>query len=332
MTARLALCIPAYNQPGFLREALDSLCDQGLDRGQFVVAISDDASPTPLEPVVEEYTSRLSIAYRRQPANRGHLANWDAAWQLVDTPFVAFLAHDDVLTPGHLGRALAAIDADPAAVLVASLALSQPFPGALKSHAYGILPRGAQQASYSTTYRWECDEWMAMGLVTTPSSIVGSVFRRDAFAKCRAWLDFPLWHDRLMLAEVGLYGRVLTVPWIAGVYRTGDWQLSGRIWQSDMTEFRRATAAVLGWCRERGIDVLKFWVEHICAAADDERVMYLQMVGSAFDDEQFNTLRRECEARLGGPIRIGRLERLGVPAPLVKLMRAVDRRLLGRHA
>ena len=168
---------------------------------------------------------------------------------------------------------------------------------------------------------------MALGLVSTPSSMVGSVLRTDAFRKCRAWQSYPIWHDRLMLAEMGLHGGILTLPWIAGHYRTGDWQLSGQIWQPDMSEFNQATAAVLAWCSTNQIDVLGFWVDHICAAAPSERLLYLQMVRSALEPAVFDDIKRQCEARLNTRLPLGRLERLGIPAPIVELLRSVDRRL-----
>ena len=65
---RLTVCIPAYNQPDLLRETLTSLCDQGFERDDFIVAVSDDASPLPLEDVVVEFRDRLQIMLRPQRA------------------------------------------------------------------------------------------------------------------------------------------------------------------------------------------------------------------------------------------------------------------------
>lgn len=324
----LAIGIPAYNQPDFLREALTSLCDQGLSRDRFVVSIADDASPTPLQGVVDEFRDRLPIVYHRHPENVGHLANWDAAWQLVEAPFIAFLAHDDVIAPGHFARALAAIEQQDEIVLVSSLVLCQSHPGALNTYQQGLLLRGAGGgASFTRPYRWDRAEWMAIGLVATPNSIVGSVFRTDAFRKCREWTSYPIWHDRLMLTEMGLHGGVLTLPWIAGHYRTSDWQLSGQLWQHDMSEFRKVSDVVLAWCSANQIDVVRFWIDQICTAPPGERLLYLQMVRSALDPAVFEHIKRESEARLNSRLPLGRLERLGLPAPIVELLRRVDRRL-----
>lgn len=324
---QLAIGIPAYNRPDFLREALTSLCDQDLDPDRFVVAIADDASPTPLDGVIDEFRERLPILYHRHPHNIGHLANWDAAWQLADAPFITFLAHDDVIAPGHFARALAAIEPDDEVVLVSSLVLCQRHPGALNTYQQGVLLGGDAGASFTRPYRWGRDEWMALGLVATPNSIVGSVFRTSAFRQCRTWRTYPIWHDRLMLAEMGLHGGVLTLPWIAGHYRTSDWQLSGQIWQRDMSEFRAVSDVVMAWCVANQIDVVRFWIDQICTAPPGERLLYLQMVRSALDSATFEAIKRECEARLDTRLPLGRLERLGLPAPLVALLRRVDRRL-----
>lgn len=327
---RLAICIPAYNQPEFLREALTSLCEQDLVRDQFVVAISDDASPTSLHEVVDAFRSRLPIIFHRHERNVGHLANWDAAWQLADAPFISFLAHDDVVAPGHLARALAAIEGDADTVLVSSLIVCQSHPGALDTHPHGVLLRGSAGTSFTTPYRWDRAEWMALALVTTPNSVIGSVFRTAAFRQCRDWTSYPIWHDRLMLAEMGVHGNVVTLPWIAGQYRTGDWQLSGQLWQTDMSEFKQASQVVLRWCEAAGIAVLPFWVDHICAASDRHRIVYLQMLRGALEASQFADIKRQCERRLGTRLNLSRLERLGIPAPIAELLRTVDRRLLRR--
>lgn len=326
----LAVCIPAYNQPQFLAEALNSLCDQGLDRDAYVVAVSDDGSPTPLQPVVDSFRSRLNIVYRRHEPNVGHLANFDASWQLVDAPFISFLSHDDLVAPGQLGRALAVISADPQVSLVSSLILCQSHPGALDTQPHGMLLRGRDKASFTAPYVWDPAEWLALASVTTPNSIVGSVFRTESFRQCHDWKAFPVWHDRLMLGEMGIHGTVVTLPWIGGHYRTGTWQLSSQLWQADMGEFRKATTVVLAWCARLGISLIDFWVDHISASPAQDRVRYLQMLRASFDRSLFLEIKRRCEERLGVRLPLSRLDRLGVPAPIASLLRTVDRLITRR--
>jgi len=323
--ARLTVCIPAYNQPRFLHEALASLCDQGLRRDQYVVAISDDASPTSLAPVAASFDDKLQIVFHRNETNIGHLANFERSSRLSETELLTFLPHDDLIAPGHLGRALAAIEQDPAAVLVASLVLCQRHPGAPDTRPHGIFLRGAARATYTDPYVWDQAEWMALALTTTPLSIVGSVFRAEPFRNCQSWNAFPLWHDRLMLAEIGLHGRVISLPWIAGYYRVGTSQLSVQLWTTDMKEFAAVSGLILDLCASKNIPVIEFWIEQICQAPPAERVLYLQMLNAAVPSEVFQTIKAQSEGRLHTRLYLGRLDRLGIPRAVADLIRRIDR-------
>ena len=327
--ARLAVCIPAYNQPALLRETLTSLCDQGLSRDEYVVAISDDASPISLADVAAEFRDRLQIVYDRSPENIGHLRNWERASRLIDTPYLSFLSHDDVVAPGHLGRAMQAMAARSGAVLAASLVLIQRHPGALDTYLHGTFLNAAK-ASFIEPYLWDRTEWMALALTGTPLSIVGAIFDTAAFRQCSRWHEFPLWHDRLMLGEMGLHGAVISLPWIAGHYRVGDFQLSGKLWDNDRTEFKAATQAVLEMSSARQIPVFDFWIDYICNTEPDRRTPYLRMLHTALSTAQFTQLRRACEARLQIRLPLTRLERLRVPDAVASFVRELDRALAGK--
>jgi glycosyltransferase involved in cell wall biosynthesis len=328
---QIAVCIPAYNRPDFLGDALESLCDQGLPRDQYVVSVSDDASPTPLADVVSSFKDRLDVVYDRSATNIGHLANFERAASLVKTPYVSFLSHDDLVAPGQLARAMAAMSSRPGTVLAASLVLCQRFPGAVDTRLHGTFLRGAK-ASFVKPYEWDRTEWMALSLTTTPLSMVGSIFHAETFAQCRHWRRFPLWHDRLMLAEMGLHGGVVSLPWIGGYYRVGSFQLSGRLWTTDLKEALAVSDLLLEMCRERNIPVLDFWVDRLCEAEPDDRLAYLHMLSRALGPAQFEDIKGRAEARLNIRLHLGgRLDRLGVPRPLLKILRDFDRVVIRRQ-
>lgn len=328
---RITVCIPAYNQPEYLRQALASLCDQGLGRHEYVVLVSDDASPRSLEAVVAAFADRLQVEYHRNTSNVGHLANFAQSCAMAKTPYVSFLTHDDVIAPGQLARALAAINGHAGAVLASSLVLCQRYPGAPDTRMHGTFLRGAH-ASFSEPYLWDRTEWMALSLATTPLSIVGSVFHAATFEQCQHWKRFPLWHDRLMLAEMGLHGTVVSLPWIGGYYRVGAGQLSSHLWEPDRREFRETSKLVLDLCRAAHIPVIDCWVDQICAASADERIIYLQMLEMAVPRDEFAAIKAASEQRLGMRLHLGgRLDRLGVPRPVAALLKSVDRLLTGRH-
>ncbi len=331
--ARVTVCIPAYDRPEFLREALESLCDQGLGRDEYVVAISDDASPTSLNDVVSSFEGKLQIEYQRNSTNLGHIANFEKAFSLAKTRYVSFLPHDDLISPGQLGRALAALDNHSGAVLVASLSLVQRYPGAMSTslHGIGILPPGSATANYSEPYVWGQTEWMALALATTPLCMVGSVFHAETFNKCQSWKSFPLWHDRLMLAEMALHGRVISLPWIGGYYRVSDSQLSRQIWNTHAGQFVEASKFILRLCESANIPVIEFWIGRICKVPPKDRAIYLRMLSGALTSEVFKSMKRECEKKLGTRLHLGgRLDKLGVPRPVAEFLRAIDRFLTER--
>lgn len=328
---RLTVAIPAYNQPAFLREALTSLCDQGLHREDYVVAISDDSSPTPLGEVVDEFRNRLQLVYDRTSSNVGHLKNWDRASRLTDTPYLSFLAHDDIVFPGHFGRVLSVLESRPDAVLAASLVLCQRHPGALDTYLHGLFLRG-QKASFTKPYEWDPTEWMALALVGTPLSVIGSIFRTEPFRKCVEWHRFPVWHDRLMLGEMGMHGAIVSLPWIAGYYRVGEGQLSHALWNNDPNEFKTVTTVVLEMCRRKGFPVIEFWINQLCAADPDARIAYLLMLNRALPTADYDAIKTGAEQRLQTRLHLGgRLDRLGVPKPVAELIRALDRNIIRRQ-
>jgi hypothetical protein len=328
--ARLTVCIPAYNRPDYLAEALESLCDQGLPREAYHVVVSDDASPTPLADVCASFADRLDVRYDRSPANIGHLANFGRAFSLATTPYVSFLSHDDVVAPGQLGRAIAVIERSPQTVLVAALALVQRYPGAIDTRPLGLFPRGASRARFCATYKWDRLEWFALALLTTPLCLIGSIFDAAVFRRCETWRRFPTWHDRLMLAEMGLHGNVESLPWIGGHYRVSATQLSGQLMAGDPDERRSSSEAVLAICRDAGIPVVEFWIDQLCTVPADERAVYLWMLHDALPADLFSSLRAACEARLGIRLPLTRLERFRIPPPIARFIRELDRAFAGR--
>jgi glycosyltransferase involved in cell wall biosynthesis len=323
--AKLTVCIPAYNQPQYLAEALESLCDQGLPRDAYRVVVSDDASPTSLAEVCASFAGRIDVIHDRSETNIGHLANFERAFTLAGTPYVSFLSHDDIVVPGQLGRALQLLERSPQTVLVAALALFQPYPGALLTRTHGWFPSGFARARFNRPYKWERVEWLALGLMTTPLCLIGSIFRAEVFRRCTAWRSFPTWHDRLMLAEMGLHGDVESLPWIGGHYRTSAGQLSGQLMAGDPREYRSSSEAVLAMSAQAGIPVVDFWIDLLCTGPADERPVYLRMLRDALPPAQFAELRGSCERRLGIRFPLTRLERFRVPSPIAKLIRDVDR-------
>jgi glycosyltransferase involved in cell wall biosynthesis len=92
----VAVIVPAYNRPRFLREALESLCVQTLAPAEVVVV--DDGSTEDLRSVCERFPQ---VTYVRQD-NAGPSAARNRGLDHTSADFVVFLDNDDRLHPEAL--------------------------------------------------------------------------------------------------------------------------------------------------------------------------------------------------------------------------------------
>lgn len=112
---KVTVCIPTYNMARFLPEALESALGQ-RSFGDYEVLVCDDASDDGTEEVARRYEPagvrylRFGHGGQARTANRGIAASRGE--------YVLILAADDALAPLYLGRATAALDADPKAGMV----------------------------------------------------------------------------------------------------------------------------------------------------------------------------------------------------------------------
>jgi glycosyltransferase involved in cell wall biosynthesis len=95
----LSVVIPAYNQPDYLRRALQSAIDQSYRPLDILVA--DDCSPISLESVVKEFSGTenelLKIRYFRHVRNRGAAENFRFCFEQASGKYVVLLPHDNRL-------------------------------------------------------------------------------------------------------------------------------------------------------------------------------------------------------------------------------------------
>ncbi len=115
---RVTIGIPAYLNEKTIACALDSILAQ--TSSDFVVEISDDASPDSISDICRSYAMRDSrIRYTRQPAN---LKYENFSWLLVNarSEYFMWLAGDDYIDPTFIERCIAELDSHPDAVLVTS--------------------------------------------------------------------------------------------------------------------------------------------------------------------------------------------------------------------
>jgi GT2 family glycosyltransferase/glycosyltransferase involved in cell wall biosynthesis len=113
---RISILVPAYNTPEkYLRELLDSVRAQIYPHWE--LAIADDASPKPhVRKMLEEAAkadARIKPVFRSE---NGHISRaTNSALERATGEFVAFLDHDDLLSPDALFRIAEALQREPRA-------------------------------------------------------------------------------------------------------------------------------------------------------------------------------------------------------------------------
>ena len=110
----ISVLMPVYNTPEvWLNCAIESVREQVYQRWELCIA--DDCSPSPhVREVLDRWASldpRIKVVYR---AENGHISRaTNSAAELATGRFLAFLDHDDELTPDALGEVALKLAADP---------------------------------------------------------------------------------------------------------------------------------------------------------------------------------------------------------------------------
>lgn len=105
----VSVCIPAYNRPDYLAQAIQSVLTQKLEDWELV--ISDDSSPQDLTQCVARF-SNPRIRFFRQKYNLGMTKNWNAVLTEAKGKYIKLLMDDDVLEPDCLQEQVAVLDQD----------------------------------------------------------------------------------------------------------------------------------------------------------------------------------------------------------------------------
>jgi glycosyltransferase involved in cell wall biosynthesis len=116
---RVLALVPAWKAAGFIGRTLDALAAQ--TQPGFEVLISDDASPDDTAAICERRAAedpRFRVI--RQERNLGWVGNVNALLAQADADYLLFAFQDDLPEPSYVERCVAALDADPSAVMAFS--------------------------------------------------------------------------------------------------------------------------------------------------------------------------------------------------------------------
>jgi glycosyltransferase involved in cell wall biosynthesis len=117
---RVSIGLPVYNGENYLEDAIRSVLGQTFSDLELV--ISDNASADRTAEIARDFAaSDPRVRYFRNERNLGAAPNYNRAWDESRGELFKWLAHDDRLTPAYVEATVAALDAQPDAVLCNSI-------------------------------------------------------------------------------------------------------------------------------------------------------------------------------------------------------------------
>lgn len=111
--------IPAYNGASFISEALTTVLHQTYPNLR--VLVSDDASTDETLQICERFTAQdLRVTVVHQPRNLGWTGNTNALLDRVESEYLFFPNHDDLLDPEYVSKLVERLESTPEALLAFS--------------------------------------------------------------------------------------------------------------------------------------------------------------------------------------------------------------------
>ena len=238
MTPTVSIVVPAHNGMPWIKDAIDSVVAQSF--ADWEIVVRDDGST---DGTREWLTSLSDKRIRVEFADAaGAAANWTEVSRLAQGRLVKILCQDDLVLPGCLAEQVAAFDANPSAVMVASRHTVVDADGKTViarhglSNLLGLLPgRTALTRSVAT----------GANQFGEPVSVM---FRRDALQASLPFdPDFPYLTDLDMYRKVLSHGDFVGLLEVHAVFRISrnSWsQVLANVQSSEFVRWiRRGNAA-----------------------------------------------------------------------------------------
>jgi glycosyltransferase involved in cell wall biosynthesis len=205
---RVSIGVPVYNGENYLEEALDSLLAQTYD--DFELIISDNASTDRTQEICRGYTAKdRRIRYFRNEANLGAAKNYNRVVELSCGEYFKWAAHDDVCAPEFLTRCVTVLERDASVVLCYTKMVDIDEEGKYlretRTAAGGNSMRPYERFRGLMHWDHQCAE--IFGVIR--ANILKKTPLIASFADC----------DRVLLAEISLYGCFYQVPEVQFFHR-----------------------------------------------------------------------------------------------------------------
>jgi glycosyltransferase involved in cell wall biosynthesis len=197
--------VPVYDEEDSIGRCLDSILAQGFR--DFEVVVCDNASTDRTRAVVEAHAARdPRVRLFVNPENIGLIANFNRVFELARGELFRWVGADDWLEPDYAAKCVAALDADPGAIVAtADFALHDEQGGSRP-----VRFAGERLESDDRARRFGRVLWFFYGGVVRYEPLY-SLMRRDVLART-GLLRTIANNDLMLIAELSLAGRFTHVP------------------------------------------------------------------------------------------------------------------------
>lgn len=220
---RVSIGVPVYNGERFLPETLDSLLAQ--TEGDFEILLCDNGSSDGTEAICRDYAARdPRIRYERNERNHGAAFNFNRTLDLARAPYFKWAAADDVCAPTFLEQCLAAIEADPGAVLAYPLTAMIDDGGALIGRPDDVVRLGEWPADVRGRTRTIVGAVFRDGRAA--ATTVHGVIRTEALRRAHPFGAY-FGSDFALVTELALLGGIAEVPELLAFMRRHPASSSG---------------------------------------------------------------------------------------------------------
>lgn len=209
---RISIGLPVYNGEAFLSRTLADWQAQSF--GDFELVVSDNASTDATPDLLADAAARdPRVVVHRNATNVGALANANLAFARTRGELYVLSAYDDRHAPDFLARLVAALDADPGAVLAYGRKTlvgtdGRPFAWHPEAGAYTDAAGGAYRYDARMERPMPADRLARFRAVlrsNDPNAAMHGLFRRAALE--RGGTHHVHGSDRLVVAHTALLGR-----------------------------------------------------------------------------------------------------------------------------
>ncbi|MDP1676395.1 MAG: glycosyltransferase [Bacteroidota bacterium] len=199
---KVTIGLPTYNSQKYLEYAINSILAQTYK--DLILIINDDGSTDKTDEICRTFAAQdKRIRYSRSERNLGGAINYQRVFQLADTEYFRWAAHDDALAPQLIERCIEVLDREPDVVMC--------YPRALNIDENGnILGEYDDNFDLRSVHPNDRFKRVLKGMYGHAGNPMFGVVRRELMAKTALIAPFPA-SDMTFVAELSLYGKFFEI-------------------------------------------------------------------------------------------------------------------------